>query len=106
MVWTRPSADTRRYKNVWSLHGGVPILTAENMVRPASSEEYREKELLGTEGQEARGLLYEEVRGPGLDNLDLEFNQHTWTTSRREQDQKNEDSSKEEMKMKMDRERG
>ena len=102
MVWTRSSADTS--KNVWILHGGVPILTAEDMVRPASSEEYLEKELLGTEGQEARGLLYEEVRGP--DNLDLEFNQHTWTTSRREQDQQTEDSSKEGMKMKMDRERG
>ena len=71
MVWTRSSADTRS-KNVWILHGGVPILTAEDMVRPASSEEYLEKELLGTEGQEARGLLYEEVRGPGQPGLGVQ----------------------------------
>ena len=37
---------TMEGKNVWILHGGVPILTAENMVRPASSEEYLEKEIL------------------------------------------------------------
>ena len=63
---------TQEGKNVWILHGGVPILTAENMVRPASSEEYLEKELLGTEGQEARGLLYEEVRGPGQPGLGVQ----------------------------------
>ena len=57
---------TQEGKNVWILHGGVPILTAENMVRPASSEESLEKEQLGSmKGKKrGRGLLYEDTQEP------------------------------------------
>ena len=52
---------TQEGKNVWIMHGGVPILTSETMVRAATSEEYLAKELLGvSKGKKrARGLLYE-----------------------------------------------
>ncbi len=57
---------TQEGKNVWIMHGGVPILTAENMVRPSSSEEHLEKELLGYRkgNKRTRGWMYEEIRQP------------------------------------------
>ena len=53
---------TQEGKNVWIMHGGVPILTSETMVRAATSEEYLTKELIGvTKGKKrGRGLLYED----------------------------------------------
>ena len=57
---------TQEGKNVWIMHGGVPILTADNMIRPSSSEEHLEKELLGHRkgNKRARGWIHEEVRQP------------------------------------------
>ena len=54
---------TTEGKNVWIMHGGVPILTAENMVRPSSSEGYLEKELLGSKKgtKRTRGVIYENL---------------------------------------------
>ena len=34
-------------KNIWVLHGGVPIITSVHMVRPATAEQFLEEELLG-----------------------------------------------------------
>ena len=43
---------TQEGKNVWILHGGVPILTADSMVRPASSEEGASGHYEGQEASE------------------------------------------------------
>lgn len=34
-------------KNIWVLHGGVPIITSVHMVRPATAEQFLEEEILG-----------------------------------------------------------
>ena len=54
-------------RNVWLLHGGVPIVISEAMVRPACPEELLESELLQkrTKGvKRFRGFGYEDVSQP------------------------------------------
>ena len=54
-------------RNLWILHGGVPIVIADTMVRPSCPEELLEHELLGkrTKGvKRFRGFGYEDVAQP------------------------------------------
>ena len=53
-------------KNVWLLHGGVPMLIGNHMIRPSNPEELLEGELLNRrkDNKRRRGVLYEDVRQP------------------------------------------
>ena len=65
MVRTCPLMQEGR--NVWLLHGGVPIVISEAMIRPACFEEILESELLQkrTKGvKRFRGFGYEDVAQP------------------------------------------
>ena len=53
-------------KNVWLLHGGVPLLIGTHMVRPSNPEEFIEAELLGRKKSRKRvhDVIYDDVRQP------------------------------------------
>ena len=54
---------TTEGKNVWLLHGGVPILTSDTMIRPSSPEEHLEAELLGGRRgtKRTKGVVFKDV---------------------------------------------
>ncbi len=53
-------------KNVWLLHGGIPMLIGNHMVRACNPEELLEAELLDRRkgNKQRRGVFYEDVRQP------------------------------------------
>ena len=53
-------------KNVWLLHGGIPLLIGNHMIRACNPEELLEAELLDRKkgNKRRRGVFYEDVRQP------------------------------------------
>ena len=83
-------------RNIWILHGGVPIIIADTMVRPACPEELLEHELLGkrTKGvKRFRGFGYEDV--VRSHQLDTEQQQSYMDFRRNEKDDMEDDLAQE-----------